>query len=114
MIDKNMKIVNTYINTLSIFNIRSYKLINGLFKENIVSDGKTLLSNITEYHWIHESKHEKLHVLASTQNTCIYFKISFSYQNIPRLKIVLAESYDDLAKNVLSNRNYRKYMREIN
>jgi hypothetical protein len=107
--ERKATLLNNYIHNLCIFKVRVYRIIDGSLKHNTSVDGKALLSNITEYHWIYESKHDKMYGLGRVENTCVYFKIRICYRGESSMKIVIADTYDDLIKNVMSERIYKKY-----
>jgi hypothetical protein len=107
--NKNTTILSNYIHNLCIFRIHAYRLIDGTLRSNGITEGEALLSKITEYHWIYESKHDKLYCLACIGANYIYFKIRISYQDRSSIKIVIADTYDDLIKCAMSKRAYKKY-----
>lgn len=112
-LDKKANLVNNFIHNLCIFKVRAYRLIDGTLKDTNPSEGTTLLSNITEYHWIYESKCNKLYCLARVGNDCVYFRIRIGYLDQSSMKIVIADSYDELIKNIMSERVYKRYKKFI-
>ena len=95
--------------SLCAFKVKAYTLVSGL-KQPI---NAPRITDIKDYFWIHESGVDKIYGLGYTGTQYIYFKIHQGMcEKETSIRFLMAETLNELFAHGMSEKTYKKYLRD--